>query len=260
MSDTTKIEWTDASFNPWIGCTKVAPECDNCYADAQDKFRKWTPEGWGAGKPRRLTKTWGDPVKWNAKAEAAGVRKRVFCASLADVFDAEVPNEWRLNLWNLISATPNLDWQLLTKRPANIRLFQKWMAGADDISIADFQRNVWLGTSVGTKLRKPQIGVLMAVPNVSVRFVSFEPLLEDVGEVDLSGIHWAIIGGESGPRARACDLDWIRSLLRQCRAQGVAPFVKQLGKANRCAHDAAGGHIDCWPDDLKVREFPRESR
>src|SRR5581483_2425062 len=134
MSTQTKIEWCDHTFNPWIGCTKVDELCTNCYAETQDKFRAWTPKGWGKGKPRQRTSTanWRLPLRWNRdrgqtlealkgtsfKAELER-RPRVFCASLADWLDDEVPIEWLADLLALIHATPNLDWLLLTKRPEN---------------------------------------------------------------------------------------------------------------------------------------------
>ncbi len=118
MGEQTEISWADATFNPWIGCTKVSPACDDCYAARDNERRGWV-EGWGAGVPRRRTKTWGDPVRWDRKAAATGYRPRVFCASLADVFDNEVPDEWRADLWQLIRATQNLRWMLVTKRIGN---------------------------------------------------------------------------------------------------------------------------------------------
>ena len=110
MAEST-IEWTDFTFNGWIGCTRVSPGCENCYAAAQDKFRGWTAEGWGAGKPRRRTSesNWKQPLRWNKVAVSTRVRARVFCSSLADVFDNEAPDEWRAELAKLIVSTPMLD-------------------------------------------------------------------------------------------------------------------------------------------------------
>lgn len=265
MSANSSIEWTDATFNPWIGCTRVAPECDNCYAADQDAYRKWTPEGWGAGKPRKRTKTWGEPVKWNREAERNGVRTKVFCASLADVFDGEVTPAWRADLFRLIKATPNLDWQLLTKRPANLARMLPLDSEEAGLGIAWPWPNVWLGTSVGTVARKPQIDALRKAP-AAIRFLSCEPLLEDLGTLDLTGIHWVIVGGESGPGARPCNVEWIRSIVAQCKAAGVPPFVKQLGAKPFGEEDGAlygvhhkdkkGGDITEFPHDLRIREFP----
>jgi protein gp37 len=237
MAENSKIEWTDHTFNPWIGCTKVSPGCDNCYAATQDSFRKWTPEGWGG--PRKRTKTWDDPKKWNDAHSAFfaqhGRRQRVFCASLADVFDNEVPNDWRLDLFALIVATPNLDWLLLTKRIGNVKNM-----------VADIMwkhlPHVWLGaTIVNQEEADRDIPKLLATP-AAVRFLSMEPLL---GPVDLPqaksfglhgfgqhapGVDWVICGGESGPKARPMYRPWVVSLRDQCAAAGVPFLFKQWGE------------------------------
>lgn len=246
MAERTGIEWTDATFNPWIGCTKVSPGCANCYAETRDK--RWnggTPIHWGPGAPRQRTTTWAQPRAWNKKAEATGRRVRVFCASLADVFDAEIPPEWRADLWRLIRETPKLDWQLLTKRPENIlsMLPPDWGHGYS---------NVWLGTTTEDQKRADErIPLLTRVP-AAVRFLSCEPLLGPISfrpQADnvadmvrlmesgdaarpalLDGIHWVIAGGESGPGARAMHPDWARSIRDQCVAAGVPFFFKQWGE------------------------------
>lgn len=254
MAENSSIEWTDHTFNPWIGCTKVSPGCDNCYAARQDAFRHWTPEGWGG--PRKHTKTWDAPRKWNDAHEAFfaehGRRQRVFCASLADVFDNEVPPEWRDDLWALIAATPHLDWLLLTKRIGNARsmLPVTWVIG-------DTQPwpNVWLGaTVVNQEEADRDIPKLLAVP-ARVRFLSIEPMLgpitlrqvhSDMCEIDaLTGdhgvlrplrgrsdakVHWVICGGESGHNARPMHPDWASSLRDQCAAAGVPFLFKQWGE------------------------------
>ena len=126
MGDNTKIQWTDHTFNPWIGCQNVAPECDNCYAETQNNHRKWNGGTWGPKAPRHRTSVanWKKPKTWNRKAkqfyEQTGRRQRVFCASLADVFDNAVDPDWRDDLWELIWECEHLDWQLLTKRPQNM--------------------------------------------------------------------------------------------------------------------------------------------
>ena len=120
MAETSKIEWTDSTFNPWIGCTKVSPGCEHCYAEMDAKRRGWTK--WGKGNQRKRTSPalWKNPIQWNEEAASAGRRQRVFCASLADVFDAEVNDKWRSDLWKLVAKTPHLDWLILTKRPQNL--------------------------------------------------------------------------------------------------------------------------------------------
>src|SRR5712692_7773486 len=168
MGETTGITWTDHAFNPWIGCTAVSAECDNCYAWDLSEFRGWAE--WGRGKARHLTKTWPNPPKFNRKVERGdpftsewlppvreGTRRRlVFCASLADVFDAEVPADYRQQLWQLIRKTPNLDWQLLTKRPNLI----KRMLPPDLVNAP----NIWLGTSVGMQATTWRIPKLLETP------------------------------------------------------------------------------------------------
>lgn len=249
MSANTKIEWADHTFNPWIGCTQVSPGCDNCYAKAEWDTRRHRAV-WGPGQPRSRTKTWGDPKKWNDQHEAFyaqhGRRQRVFCASLADVFDNEVPAEWRADLFDLIVTTPNLDWLLLTKRIGNV-------VGMLPPLINPFAKifpNVWIGaTIVNQEEADRDIPKLLAVP-AAKRFLSMEPLL---GPADLKlmarsygfpkhitrdgravgmpqGLHWVIVGGESGPGARPMHPDWARSLRDQCQAAGVPFFFKQWGE------------------------------
>lgn len=274
----TTIAWTDYTFNPVEGCEKVSPGCKNCYAEAQNK---WLKKGanWGPNTTRlgRSDAYWAKPRQWNEEAKKAGERRRVFCASVADVFE-EHPDwiEPRSRLFQLILDTPNLDWLLLTKRPENIeRLWPKYFTKPNKVT----WHNVWLGTTVENTDNCWRLGHLSAVSAV-VHFVSFEPLLEEVPPL-LTGIQWAIIGGESGRKARPFDLDWARSLIKRCRENGVAPFVKQLGarpfstdvrdlvgKARsqvgsvywHTTADKAGGDIEEWPMDLRIREFPEARR
>jgi protein gp37 len=221
MSGNTKIEWADATFNPFIGCTKVSPECANCFAELLSKFRGWAE--WGKGKPRHRTSEayWRQPLKWNKVAELTKQRMRVFCASLADVFDAEVEQSWRDDIFELIDKTPMLDWLLLTKRPENILRMMPPVCGV--------RPNVWLGTSVGHPDTKWRIGDLVSVPAV-VHFLSCEPLLADLGKVELHDIDWVIVGGESGGNARPMRADWARNLRNQCLREGVAFHFKQWGE------------------------------
>ena len=179
MGDNTKIEWAHHTFNPWFGCQKVGPGCDHCYAEGWAKRSGLVQ--WGAGAERRRSSpaNWQKPLKWNAEAERLGIRYRVFCASLADVFDNAVPADWRRDLFDLIELTPHLDWLLVTKRIGNVpRLVrevrpQDWLAG---------RSNVWLGiTVVNQEEADRDIPKLLAVP-ARVRFLSMEPLL---GAVDL---------------------------------------------------------------------------
>jgi protein gp37 len=255
----SKIEWTDFTFNPWWGCIRVSPGCENCYAETMAK--RYGHQVWGPAKTtdRRFfgDQHWSEPLRWNREAEAAGERRRVFCASMADVFETNpVLIEPRARLWELIRATPWLDWLLLTKRPQNFAemLPAEWLASP--------AHNVWLGTSVeNQRAADERIPLLLQTP-AAVRFLSCEPLL---GPVDLrswlpyytacgasrdektqaalddlfraavrymggSTLHWVIAGGESGPKARPMHPDWARSLRDQCQAAGVAFHFKQWGE------------------------------
>lgn len=182
MGQDTKIEWAHHTFNPWTGCTKISPACDHCYAEswskrAGDRVGKWGP---GASRVRTTDDNWKNPGRWNAEAERLGVRYQVFCASLADVFDNEVPPEWREDLFTLIEQTPHLDWLLLTKRIGNV---------GNMLPVPfDFDRlypNVWIGASITSQAEADRdIPKLLAVP-AAKRFLSMEPLL---GPVDLRNI------------------------------------------------------------------------
>lgn len=183
MGETTAISWTDHTFNPWIGCTKVSAGCKNCYAERENNFRKWNGGTWGVGAPRKLTSdaNWRKPLQWDKAARAEGVRRRVFCASLADVFDEEVPDEWRDRLMTLIESTTNLDWLLLTKRPANAKRYLGPFGGA----VAE---RIWIGTTVENQAAADErIPILLQIP-AAVRFLSCEPLL---GPVDLTRVDYA---------------------------------------------------------------------
>lgn len=252
MGEHTAIEWCDHTFNPWVGCTKVSPACDHCYAESWAK-RAGTPELWQGERRRTTPANWRKPWEWHRFAVNEDLRRRVFCASLADVFDNQVPDEWRNDLWSLISITPNLDWLLLTKRPQNIAKMLPATWG-------DGWQNVWLGTTVENQeeadLRIPH---LIHVP-ARVRFLSVEPML---GSVDISWIKvglghrllstgiigWVICGGESGGGCRPMALEWARDLRDQCKGGGVPFFMKQMGGVRK--------PFPAIPDDLMIREFPQ---
>lgn len=274
MGENSAIEWTDHTFNPWIGCTKVSPGCDHCYAETLATNRLGVAWGPHAERRRTAESTWRQPLAWNRKAAREGKRARVFCASLADVFDNQVPVKWRDDLWTLIAETPHLDWLLLTKRPQNI---SQMLPGAWR---NEAWPNVWLGTTVEHQAEADRrIRHLLAVP-AKVRFLSCEPLL---GPVDLrhlpswaprdnfdalmsdgisdARIHWVIAGGESGPGARPMHPEWARALRDQCAAAGVPFFFKQWGDwmPRRQAHElgvigARTGHPWglCQPDMAQV--------
>lgn len=259
MSANTSIEWADHTFNPWEGCQKVSPGCDNCYAEARNaRFGGGTAVNWGPGAPRRRTSVsnWNKPRLWNLHAAQFfaehGRRQRVFCASLADVFDNAVDQQWREDLFDLIKATPNLDWLLLTKRIGNVGNMLPV-----PFSFHALYPNVWIGaTVVNQEEADRDIPKLLEV-DAAKRFLSMEPLL---GAVDLTrvqpsifaananvltgrwhwhdgptrketpAIDWVIVGGESGTGARPMHPDWVRSLRDQCVDAGVPFFFKQWGE------------------------------
>lgn len=242
MAEQSAISWTDATFNPWIGCTRVSPGCDHCYAARDNERRKWVP-GWGAGVPRRRTKTWRDPISWNAKAAQTGYRPRVFCASLADVFDNEVPDEWRTDLWQLFRDTPNLRWIVLTKRIGNVLK----MVPAD----WPFAHVGIMATMVNQEEYDRDRLKLSAVP-APWRGISAEPLL---GRIILDhadarkNLHWVITGGESGPSHRPLDMDAVRYLRDQCADLGVTFHHKQNGGLR-------GKDGGCLVDGVEHKAFP----
>jgi len=272
MGENSEISWTYHTFNPWEGCMKVSPGCTNCYAERRDQ-QYHDGAHWGPDGTRKMMSEgyWRQPVKWNRDAQKAGERRRVFCASLADVFeDRPELLEPRRRLFDLINETPNLDWLLLTKRPENIeRLFDdvvRHFGWDEDLSVM----NVWLGTTVENQEQADKrIPELLKIP-ARVRFLSCEPLL---GPVDVNvrigcayaaiscacsapcedihpKIHWVIAGGESGPNARPAHPDWFRSLRDQCQAAGVAFHMKQIIESGKkIAYDS-------FPGDLRIREYP----
>lgn len=282
MAEHSNIEWCDSTWNPWIGCTKISPACDHCYAERDFDLRLHIVQ-WGAGQARKRTgdDNWKKPGKWNAKpffqCEVCGLRtdnpmraqckgphrsqhmwkparRRVFCASLADVFDNEVPAAWRQDLFALIEATPNLDWLILTKRIGN---------AARLIEDTNFPKhrawpwpNVWLGATICNQAEADRdIPKLLATP-AAVRFLSIEPMLgairlgswlqrspsaafvagkvtatmPDWTRIGSTSIDWVICGGESGPHARPMHPHWARDLRDQCAAAGVPFMFKQWGE------------------------------
>jgi protein gp37 len=259
MARLTGIAWTDSTFNPWLGCTRVSPACDRCYAAALSKRggRRdqagrdlWDPK---AQRVRTSAAYWQQPHRWNRDALAAGRRHRVFCASMADIFDNRVPLPWRMELWGLIRATPALDWLLLTKRPQNI-------AGMLPDGWGEGWPNVWLGTTVENQTEADRrIPHLAAIP-AAVLFLSCEPLL---GPLDLApwraALDWLIVGGESGGGARAMQPAWARSLRDQAHGMGASYFFKQVG-SNRGLWPGVKhlkGELPAeWPADLQVQEYP----
>ncbi len=261
MSENTKIEWADHTYNHWIGCNPISPGCANCYA------ADWAKRYGRDFATRTRTKTAGDPVKWNKQHDTFfaehGRRQRVFCASVSDVFDNQVDPQWRVDLFELIRATPNLDWLLLTKRIGNAQaMIDATISDMDIGHSVPFAAwpypNVWIGaTIVNQEEADRDIPKLLAVP-AAKRFLSMEPLLGpvDLRYIDINGdceiyplkgttncvdgdfepapdlpaLDWVIVGGESGPGARPMHPDWARDLRDQCEAAGVPFLFKQWGE------------------------------
>jgi len=258
MGKNSQIEWTTHTFNPWWGCIRVSPGCENCYAESQAK--RYGLNVWGPASTtnRRVfsDKHWHEPLVWN-KAAPTVERPRVFCASFADVFESNdsIAGE-RARLFELIRQTPRLDWLLLTKRPENIA----------DMLPDGYWPNIWLGTSTeNQEYADRRVPLLLSNRNrVPVLFASAEPLLGpiqfgvgdqffDYGYGDGYSLDWVITGGESGPRHRRFELDWVRQINRQCEAAGVAHFFKQVGGRTH----AEGG---CDLDGIEVKQFPEPRR
>jgi protein gp37 len=246
MADETDIAWADSTFNPWIGCQKVSPGCDHCYAEDEWDRRRHRVQ-WGPHGERSLSKTWGDPRRWQRKAagfigkRGPGFPRMVFCASLCDVFDNKAPDGARDDLWKLIRETLDLDWLLLTKRPENIAK----MLPAD---WGDGWPHVWLGaTAEDQEWFDHRWPILNKIPAV-VHFISYEPAL---GPLKLGDARpdWIICGGEKcladKDKARFFDPQWARDLRDECAATGVLFFMKQMRN---------DGPI---PDDLFVRQWPQ---
>lgn len=248
----SSIEWTDHTFNPWWGCQRVSPGCEHCYAETlahRYNFKVWGPAKITARREMSAN-YWNQPIKWDRLAQVSGTRPRVFCASMADVFE-DHPQivDARVRLFNLIDQTPNLDWLLLTKRPQNIMpMMADW--------VNDFPQNIWMGTSCEDQQRADErIPHLLRVP-ARVRFLSCEPLL---GPVMLrkwvrpspgwapDPIHWVIAGGESGAGARPMHPDWARALRDECQAAGdIAFHFKQWGEYGVPQHGTPGGKVSLF--------------
>ncbi|MFP3606067.1 DUF5131 family protein [Paraburkholderia sp. SIMBA_053] len=215
MTTVSSIEWTEQTWNPTVGCTKISPGCKHCYAEGMARRLKamGTP-GYENGFSLTLLPTrLEDPLK----------RKRpttYFVNSMSDLFHDRVPDAYIEQVFDVIARTPHHTYQILTKRaPRMARYFRKRVVPA----------NAWLGVSVeDRKYGVPRIDHLRTI-DATIRFLSVEPLLQDVGELDLSDIHWVIVGGESGPKARPMKTEWALSIQRQCEEQKVAFFFKQWG-------------------------------
>lgn len=218
MATQTAIEWTDATWNPVSGCTKIGRGCDNCYAERlAERFRGTPNHPFQHGfdltlRAHKLT----EPLSWRRP-------RRIFVNSMSDLFHKEIPKEFLNSVFDTMEQAHWHNFQVLTKRSSLMRSYvnRRYANGRAPA-------HIWLGVSVEDQQSLTRLAHL-AQTQATVRFVSFEPLLEDLGEVDLTGIHWAIVGGESGPGARPVEAEWIRNLRNQCRARDVAFFFKQWG-------------------------------
>lgn len=215
MTTISRIEWTEQTWNPTVGCTKLSAGCKNCYAEGMARrLQAMGTPGYEDGFAlRMLPERLGDPLK----------RKKptvYFVNSMSDLFHDRIPDAYIEKVFQTIVQTPHHTYQILTKRGARLASYFRRRSVPD---------NAWLGVSVENRRHGvPRIDHLRQVP-AQVRFLSVEPLLEDVGELDLSDIHWVIVGGESGPKARPMKEEWAESVRLQCEEQGVAFFFKQWG-------------------------------
>lgn len=287
----TKIEWTDETWNPIVGCSRISEGCKNCYAATAaksarlqqfkqyQKIKEWN--GQVAFVQNQLMK----PLQWRKP-------KRIFVCSMSDLFHKNIPDEWIDKVMSVISLCPQHIFQVLTKRPKRMldyfsyegrltninfeisKILQEDFLTAESKLLKFPMPNLWVGTSVeNQKAADERIPLLMEIP-AEIRFLSCEPLLEEISleqYLEQRAVNWVIVGGESGLNARTCSLQWIRSLVRQCQNAEVSIFVKQLGSSvitttrYGISHsdyqfelkDKKGGNIDEFPEDLKIREFPQ---
>lgn len=310
MGDESKIEWTDATWNPVRGCVKVSPGCKNCYAETfAERWRGLPGHPYEQGFDLRLVpEKLKDPINWKRP-------RRIFVNSMSDLFQVGVPDEYVDQVFAVMALSRQHTFQVLTKRADRMRDYlvnrsksaKYWKAAArtfgyalefGDVSLVPFPLpNVWLGVSVENNYWKSRVIPHLVSTPAAVRFVSIEPLLEDLGDISdwfprerevsqtqsvwIDGVNWVIVGGESGAGARPFDVQWGRSIVKQCQAAGVPVFVKQLGAkpeiqqgcgdcdpcvaGQRCSlgynvgmglKNHKGGDMAEWPADLRIRQFP----
>lgn len=307
MAENSKIAWTDNTYNPWIGCSRVSPGCENCYAEFLMDHRYGRVK-WGPGQPRSRTKTAGDVRRWNRLAPLRGTSltfgeaikvypnmppceshvwdnrtteennawllyhgidpfspPKVFCASLADYLDEEIPADWREDLFDLIDECKNLIWLMLTKRIENYSALvpHHWLESPFP--------HVWPGVTAENQkywdLRVPQLEKIPIGPGAH-RWVSYEPALGPVNLARKHDVSWIIIGGESSQEspARPFDPGWAYLAIEQCRFYGITPFVKQLGSnivingvKQEIFKSKDASDPQEWAEPLQVREFPNVS-
>jgi len=284
MGDKTGIQWTDATWNPVRGCSRVSAGCEHCYAEAlAARFSGPRKAYEGLIMQTTAGPRWSNAIKLVPEALDLPLRwrrpRRIFVNSMSDLFHEDVPDSFVAQVFGVMEQAPRHTFQVLTKRPQRmLELLERpvWRVALP---------NVWLGVSVENRAALPRIEYLRQTP-AALRFLSVEPLIEDLGMIDLRGIDWVIIGGESGAGARPFNLAWARDLIRQCRAAEVAPFMKQVGAVPTMDEslwrntfptplltprtrdrvpvgcvglsfsDPKGADLDELPKDLRVREYP----
>ncbi len=236
----SKIEWTEKTWNPITGCDKVSPGCKHCYAETMSKrlagmgLLKYVNEFEVTLHPSALQ----EPLKRKTPTT-------YFVCSMSDLFHEKVPDWFIQNVFATMEEAPQHRYQVLTKRPERM---VEWGPR--------FPYGVWLGTSVENRehgLPRIEFLNLMYRPHNAIKWLSIEPLLEDLGEIDLGGIDWVVIGGESGKQARQMNPEWVRNIVRQCRKSSIPVFVKQMGSCFGNQHH----DIERFPKDLQIREYPR---
>lgn len=302
----TGIQWTDATWNPTTGCDRISPGCDHCYALTMARRLKGMGQAkyQNDGDPRTSGPGFGltvhsdtltEPLKWRTP-------RRVFVNSMSDLFHARVPREFLARVFAVMAATPQHTYQILTKRPeraariltdlctcgngcvpgTHFRSEMEWAATSHSptyvpgLKSGIYHRagwplpNVWLGTSVESNDYVRRADALRNTP-AAVRFISAEPLLGPLTNLDLTGVDWLILGGESGAGARPINTAWVHDLIHHARQTGTAPFVKQLGSVwardtyinGQSVHahgDTKGGNPDYWPSHLRIREYPQTAK
>jgi protein gp37 len=280
MGDVTGIAWTDHTWSPWEGCAKVSPGCAHCYADTLN--HRWNHDNWGfmpdgSRKPllERSDAYWQKPIQWNKQAAQDGVRRRVF-PSMCDPFDDAAPLELQQRFWDLIDATPHLDWLLLTKRLENIFDIVKHICGGNYNFTFKNTPNVWLGVSAEDQKRLDERAPILLGFDAKVRFLSLEPLIAPVDVFSVvtprfaaddprhepwrNGVEWLIVGGESGHGARAMQSDWVDDIIETTRnASDAAIFVKQTGVVlarELGLKHSKGEDPQEWYPRWKIQEFP----
>jgi len=254
MGTDSKIEWTESTWNPVVGCTKVSAGCQNCYAEkmayrlacmGQEKYQEVLHQrtrlvdedaGHWNGKTICDEPTLQKPLHWKKP-------RRIFVCSMGDLFHETVPFEFIEKVMAVIAVCPQHTFQVLTKRPERMRKFIR--------PIIDHLPNVWLGVTIESPNYWRRAKLLQKIPT-AVKFLSLEPLITDLGDLDLRDIEWVIVGCESGPKQRECKIEWVQSIADQCKQAGVPVFIKQLNINNKAVKD-----INQFPEDLRFREYPK---